>query len=80
MASLLLPLLPPAGPKVTIEAAAMQRTACSVKEATSVARFLGEKCRWNRLKKKDPMQKKPSDVPDLIHLVPSVGAARPRPM
>lgn len=63
-----------------MDAAAMHRIACSVKEAISVARFLGEKCRWKRLKKKDPMQKKPSDVPDLIHLVLSLGAARPRPM
>ena len=75
-----LPLPPAPGPKVTIEAAAMQRTAWRVKEAMSVARFLGPKCRWNRLKKKDPMQKKPREVPDLIQRVPSVGAARPRPM
>lgn len=82
MASLLLggPLPPAPGPKVTMDAAAMQRVACSVKEAMRVERFLGPKCRWKRLKKKEPMQKKPREVPDLIHRVPSVGAARPRPM
>lgn len=73
-------LLVPSGPKVTMEAAAMQRAAWREKEAMRVARFLGPKCRWKRLKKKDPMQKKPREVPDLIQRVPSVGAARPRPM
>lgn len=79
MASLLsLRVLP--GPKVTMDAAPMQRAACRVKEAMRVARRLGPKCRWKRLKKKEPMQKKPREVPDLIQRVPSVGAARPRPM
>lgn len=46
----------------------------------SVARRLGLKCRWKRLKKKDPMQKKASEVPDLIQRLLSLGAARPRPI
>jgi hypothetical protein len=41
---------------------------------------LGPKKRWKRLKKKEPMQKKPSEVRDLIQRVDSDGAARPRPM
>jgi hypothetical protein len=79
MASLLSDLALP-GPKVTIEAAMMHRVACKVKEAMRVARFFGPRRRWKRLKKKEPMQKKPREVPDLIQRVLSVGAARPRPM
>ena len=61
-------------------AAAMHSAAWSEKLAMSVPRRLGLKRRWNRLKKKEPMQKQPSEVPDLIHRELSVGAARPSPM
>lgn len=61
-------------------AATTQRAAWVAKEAMRVARRLGEKWRWKRLKKKEPMQKQPREVPDLIQRVLCVGAARPRPM
>lgn len=72
--------VPPAGPQVTMAAAAAQSAACSAKEATRVVRRAGDRSRWKRAKMKEPMQKDSSEVPDLIQRVDWVGAARPRPM
>jgi hypothetical protein len=58
----------------------MHRSAWKEKLATRVPRRLGLKWRLKELKKKEPTQKQPSEVPDLIHRVPSEGAARPSPM
>jgi hypothetical protein len=68
------------GPNVTIEAATIVSSIWSRNEAQSTHRRFGEKYRWKRLKRKEPRQKQPSEVLDLIHRVDSRGAARPRPM
>jgi hypothetical protein len=50
-----------------------------MKDAHKTHRRFGEKKRWKKLKKTDPIQKKASEVPDLIHLVDSRGTAIPKP-
>ena len=71
---------PPLGPNVTSVAAMTMRRTWKENEAQRTHRRLGEKYRWKRLNKKDPTQKHAREVPDLIHLVDSLGAASPSPM
>ena len=51
--------------KVTMQAAAMVRRAWAPKETHRTQRRLGEKKRWKRAKKKEPMQKESREMPDL---------------